>query len=111
MIPDYLNEIQKQVSYNLGKDLKITNHLYDDQINDPVTKEIYNYLIYSTLCSGYNELHAILDFRPDPVLLVPYTQNPQKVLGYQGFSMILIIPLETPHLPDLILNIHVHKTK
>lgn len=111
MIPDYFNQIQKPIFYGLKKDLEITNHLYDDQINDSITKEIYNYLIYSALCSGHNELHAILDFRPDPILLVPDTQNPLKVLGYKEFSMVLIIPLETPDLPDLIFNIYVHRTE
>lgn len=109
MIPDYLNQIQKRIPYhNLINPDKGIN-LYDDQINDPVTKEIYNYIIYRYICLGYNDLYAILDFRPDLVLLGPDTKNPISILGSEGFSAVLILFLETPSQPTIRFHILISK--
>lgn len=104
MIPDYLNQIQRQISFNTREDL-IINHLYDDQICDSITPEIYNYLIYRYICLGYNYLYAILDFRPDPVLLVPDTEIP---LGFTDFVP-LHLSLETPTQPTIRFHLLISK--
>lgn len=109
MIPDYLNRIQKQIPYQnlIGPDKEI--NLYDDQICDHITKEIYNYLIYKYICLGYNYLYAILDFRPDPVLLVPDTEDPRIGLrGYEDFIS-LILFLETSSQPNLRFHLLISK--
>lgn len=111
MIPDYLNQIQRQIPYyNLISPDKEIN-LYDDQICDHITKEIYNYLIYRYICLGYNDLYAIFDFRPDPVLLVPDIKNPLKVLGPEEFSAALILFLETPSQPTIRFHLLISKHK
>lgn len=108
MIPDYLDQIQKQISFNRREDL-IIDHLYDDQICDSITPEIYNYIIYRYICLGYNDLYAILDFRPDPVLLVPDTKNPISILGSEEFSAALILFLETLSQPTIRFHLLISK--
>lgn len=107
MIPDYFDTIQRQISFNMGEDLTI-NNLYDDQICDPVTKEIYNYIIYRYICLGYNHLYAILDFRPDPVLLVPDTEDPRVELGFKDFIP-LQLSLKTPSQPTIRFHLLISK--
>ena len=103
MIPNYLGQIQEQISF-FKEDLTI-NDLYDDQICYSVTPEIYNYLLYKYICLGYNYLYAMLDFRPNPVLLVPETEDPRELLkGYQDFVPLHLF-LETPDQPRIRLEI------
>ena len=106
MIPNYLNQIQRQISF-FKEDLTIKD-LYDDQICYPVTPEIYNYLIYKYICLGHNYLYAMLDFRPDPVLLVPDPEDPRIPLkGYDFISLHLF--LETPNQPTVRFHLLVFK--
>lgn len=96
MIPDYLDQIQKQMPYQnlINPDKEI--NLYDEQIYYYITKEIYNYIIYRYICLGYNYLYAILDLRPDPVLIIPDTDDPRiELVGYKDFIS-LILFLENP---------------
>lgn len=103
MIPNYLSQIQRQISF-FKEDLIIHN-LYDDQICYSVTPEIYNYLIYRYICLGHNYLYAILDFRPDPVLLVPDTEDPRiELKGYQDFES-LHLSLKNP--PQLLIQLEI----
>ena len=107
MIPDYLSQIQKQISF-FKEDLTI-NYLYDDQICYSVTPEIYNYLLYKYICLGYNYLYAMLDFRPNPVLLVPDTEDPKEILiGYEDLIS-LHLSLETPNQPRTRLHLLIPK--
>lgn len=109
MIPDYLDQIQKQIPYhNLISPDKGIN-LYDDQICDYITPEIYNYIIYRYICLGYNDLYAILDFRPDPIFLVPDTENPISILGSEEFSAALIFFLETSSQPTIRFHLLISK--
>lgn len=107
MIPDYLNLIQRQIFFNMGEDLTI-NNLYDDQICDYITQEIYNYIIYKHICLDYNDLYAILDFRPDPVLLVPNTEDPRVELGFINFVP-LHLSLETSNQPTIRFHLLISK--
>lgn len=108
MIPDYFDTIQKQISLNMGEDLTI-NNLYDDQICDPVTKEIYNYITYRYICLGYNDLYAILDFRPDSVLIIPYTEDPRiELQGYLDFISLTFF-LKTPSQPTIRFHLLISK--
>lgn len=109
MIPDYLDQIQRQIFFNLGEDL-IINHLYDDQICYSVTPEIYNYLIYKYICLGHNYLYAILDFRPKIVLLVPDTEDPRVELGFIDFIP-LHLSLETPTQPTIRFHLLISKSE
>lgn len=103
MIPDYLNQIQRQISF-FKEDLIIHN-LYDDQICHSVTPEIYNYSIYRYICLGYNNLYAIIDFRPNPVLIVPDTEDPKiQLKGYQDFEPLHLF-LKIPPQPLIQLEI------
>ena len=107
MIPNYLSQIQEQISFLTKEDLTI-NSLYDDQICYSVTPEIYNYLIYKYICLGYNYLYAMLDFRPNPVLLVPDIEDPRiELKGYDFIPLHLF--LETPNQPSTRLQILVSK--
>lgn len=96
MIPDYLSQIQRQIIFEEGLTI---NYLYDDQICHSVSPEVYNYLLYKYICLGYNYLYAMLDFRPNPVLLVPDPEDPIIGLnGYQDFVPLHLF-LETPNQP------------
>ena len=109
MIPNYLGQIQEQVSFFNTKGDLIIYSLYDDQICYSVTPEIYNYLLYKYICLGYNDLYAMLDFRPNPVLLVPNTEDPRiELKGYQDFVHLPIF-LETPYHPLTRLHLLIAK--
>lgn len=95
----------------MGEDLTI-HHLYDDQICDYITQEIYNYIIYKYICLGYNHLYVLLDFRPFPILLVPDPEDPRIQLeGYMDYMdfVPLDISLETPNQPTLKFHLLISK--